>query len=431
MTSQAEHAEKPVSGLRPIQEAVVACGDSTVCVRAGRYATALGEVTIREDATLVVPPTPVAHVTDEPIRLTAQAPSGFATGTRLTGPDAQDINALGAFDPDSLVLRRGPGTGEVVPDSDYLVSAPHAMLGLAPDSPLAPEDTFFASYRYAFQRLDLVLVDPEGVPRYKAGMPHITTPVPPPGGLPLAHIWRPYRATTVEPEHIFPLEASAGAAAAGTTPGRLPRTLAKLRNGDQGAESTLTAFENSRKALGLDVIDLYLIHWPYPSADLYVETWKSFEKLYAEGAVRAIGVSNFLPQFLERLLAETDVVPAVNQIELHPSFQQPSTQEASRAAGIAVEAYSPLGQGKDLDDPAVTAIAERLGVSTGQVVLRWHVQQGTIVIPKSVTPERIAGNLDLFSFELSEEDMAAISALDTDERIGADPATAAFTQVRA
>ena len=205
----------------------------------------------------------------------------------------------------------------------------------------------------------------------------------------------------------------------------------KLRNGDQGAESTLTAFENSRTALGLDVIDLYLIHWPYPSADLYVETWKSFEKLYAEGAVRAIGVSNFLPQFLERLLAETDVVPAVNQIELHPSFQQPSTQEASRAAGIAVEAYSPLGQGKDLHAPAVTAVAERLGVTTGQVVLRWHVQQGTIVIPKSVTPERIAGNLDLFSFELTDEDVAAISALDTDEFIGADPATAAFTQVRA
>lgn len=205
----------------------------------------------------------------------------------------------------------------------------------------------------------------------------------------------------------------------------------KLRNGDQGAESALTAFEASRTALGLDVVDLYLVHWPYPSADKYVETWRSFEKLYEQGAVRAIGVSNFLPQFLERLLAETDIVPAVNQIEIHPTFQQPATQAASRAAGIAVEAYSPLGQGKDLDDPAVTAIAERLGVSTGQVVLRWHVQQGTIVIPKSVTPERIAGNLDLFSFELSEEDMAAISALDTDERIGADPATAAFTQVRA
>ena len=192
----------------------------------------------------------------------------------------------------------------------------------------------------------------------------------------------------------------------------------------------LTAFENSRSALGLDVVDLYLIHWPYPSADKYVETWRSFEKLYDEGAVRAIGVSNFLPEFLERLLAETDVVPAVNQIEVHPTFQQTHTQDASRAAGIAVEAYSPLGQGKDLVDPVVTAIAERLNVSAGQVVLRWHVQQGTIVIPKSVTPERIASNIDLFSFELSDEDMGAISALDTDERIGADPATAAFTQVR-
>ncbi|WP_109471669.1 aldo/keto reductase [Ornithinimicrobium cavernae] len=204
----------------------------------------------------------------------------------------------------------------------------------------------------------------------------------------------------------------------------------KLRNGDQGAETALTAFENSRRALGLDVVDLYLIHWPYPSADQYIETWRSFEKLYAQGAVRAIGVSNFLPQFLERLLAETDIVPAVNQIEIHPTFQQPHTQDATCAAGIAVEAYSPLGQGKDLNDAAVTAVAERLGVTAGQVVLRWHVQQGTIVIPKSVTPERITSNLDLFSFELTDEDMGAISALDTDERIGADPATAAFTQVR-
>lgn len=205
----------------------------------------------------------------------------------------------------------------------------------------------------------------------------------------------------------------------------------KLRNGDQGADSTLTAFEASRAALGLDVIDLYLVHWPYPVADRYVETWRSFEKLYADGAVRAIGVSNFLPQFLERLLAETEVVPAVNQIEIHPSFQQPATQEASRAAGVAVQAYSPLGQGKDLTAPEVTAVAERLGVTPGQVVLRWHLQQGTIIIPKSVTPERIASNLDLFSFELTDQDMAAVSGLDTDVRIGADPATAEFTQVRA
>lgn len=204
----------------------------------------------------------------------------------------------------------------------------------------------------------------------------------------------------------------------------------KLRNGDQGADSALAAFEASRKALGLDVVDLYLIHWPYPSADKYIETWKAFEKLYAEGAVRAIGVSNFLPQFLEKLLAESEIVPAVNQIEIHPTFQQPGTQDATRAAGIAVEAYSPLGQGKDLDAAPVTGVAERLGVSAGQVVLRWHVQQGTIVIPKSVTPERIVSNLDLFSFELTDEDMGAISALDSDDRIGADPATAAFTQVR-
>ena len=204
----------------------------------------------------------------------------------------------------------------------------------------------------------------------------------------------------------------------------------KLRNGDQGYEQALKAFEDSRRALGLDVVDLYLIHWPVPSTDLYVETWRAFEKLLADGAVRAIGVSNFLPDHVERLVRETEVVPAVNQIEVHPTFQQRPTQAASTDRGIAVEAYSPLGQGKDLDAAAVTSVAERLGVTTGQVVLRWHVQAGRIVIPKSVTPERIASNLDLFSFELTDEDVAAIDGLDSDERIGADPATAAFTQMR-
>jgi diketogulonate reductase-like aldo/keto reductase len=204
----------------------------------------------------------------------------------------------------------------------------------------------------------------------------------------------------------------------------------KLRNGDQGHDSALRAFEDSRRALGLDYVDLYLIHWPVPSQDRYVETWRAFEKLLADGVVRAIGVSNFLPEHLDRLLAETDVVPAVNQIELHPTFQQRPTQEASRKAGIAVEAYSPLGQGADLDDPVVTAIADRLGVTPAQVVLRWHVQQGTIVIPKSVNPQRMRQNIDLFGFELTDEDMAAISGLDSPHRIGADPATAAFTQFR-
>ena len=204
----------------------------------------------------------------------------------------------------------------------------------------------------------------------------------------------------------------------------------KLRNGDQGYEQTLAAFEASRSALGLDVVDLFLIHWPVPSLDRYVETWRAFEKLLADGAVRAIGVSNFLPEHLDRLLAETDVVPAVNQIELHPTFQHRAVAEATASHGIAVEAYSPLGKGADLEAPAVRKIAERLEVSTGQVVLRWHVQAGRIVIPKSVTPARIAANLDVASFSLTPADVAAIDELDADNRLASNPATAAFTQFR-
>lgn len=201
----------------------------------------------------------------------------------------------------------------------------------------------------------------------------------------------------------------------------------KLRPADLGHDAALRAFERSRAELGLDVVDLYLVHWPVPAKDLYVQTWRALESLLADGAVRSIGVSNFLPEHLERLARETDVVPAVNQIEVHPTFQQPGTQRASTEAGIVVESYSPLGQGADLDADAVTAAAERLGVTPGQVVLRWHVQQGLVVLPKSVTPERIEANLDLFSFELTDQEMAAITALDSDDRLGADPATADFS----
>lgn len=205
----------------------------------------------------------------------------------------------------------------------------------------------------------------------------------------------------------------------------------KLRNGDQGYENALRAFENSRTALGLDVVDLYLIHWPVPSRDLYLETWRAFEKLLADGAVRAIGVSNFLPEQVDRLVSESNVVPAVNQVEIHPTFQQPATVERSRANGIVPEAYSPLGQGADLEAPAVVRIADELGVTPGQVVLRWHVQHGVILIPKSVHPERMAANIDLFSFSLSDPQMSAIDAMHSpDGRVGADPATAAFTQFR-
>lgn len=204
----------------------------------------------------------------------------------------------------------------------------------------------------------------------------------------------------------------------------------KLRNGDQGYENALAAFEASRAALDIDYVDLYLVHWPVPSKGLYVETWRAFEKLLADGAVRAIGVSNFLPEHLETLLAETDVVPAVNQIEVHPTYQQRRLVEVSRAAGIAVEAYSPLGRGADLESDAVTSIARAHGVTPAQVVLRWHLQQDTIVIPKSNNPERIAANLDVFGFELSADEIAQVDALEAGNRTGADPATADFTQMR-
>lgn len=204
----------------------------------------------------------------------------------------------------------------------------------------------------------------------------------------------------------------------------------KLRNGDQGYDKALKAFDDSRTALGVDVVDLYLIHWPVPSLDLYVETWRAFEKLYADGAVRAIGVSNFLPDHLDRLVAAADVLPVVNQVEVHPTFQQADVLASTLGHGIAVEAYSPLGRGADLEDPAVTAIAERLGATPAQVILRWHLDAGRIVIPKSVTPERYRANLAAVDLELTDTDRAAIDALENGNRLGADPAVAAFTQYR-
>ncbi|GGS18249.1 oxidoreductase [Streptomyces humidus] len=196
----------------------------------------------------------------------------------------------------------------------------------------------------------------------------------------------------------------------------------KLWNGDQGYDSTLRAFDTSLAKLGLDYVDLYLIHWPLPARDAYVDTYKAFEKLLADGRVRAIGVSNFLPEHLERLTGETSVVPAVNQIELHPHLQQQASRAFHAARGIATEAWSPLGQGKGLlEVPAIVAIARKHERTAAQVVLRWHLQLGNIVIPKSVTPSRIEENIDVFGFSLDDEDLAAISALNEDRRIGPDP----------
>ncbi|MBB2740453.1 UNVERIFIED_ORG: diketogulonate reductase-like aldo/keto reductase [Microbispora rosea subsp. rosea] len=178
------------------------------------------------------------------------------------------------------------------------------------------------------------------------------------------------------------------------------------------------------RRLGLETLDLYLIHWPAPKQDRYVETWKALEKLYADGRVRAIGVSNFTVSTLERLLAETDVIPALNQIELHPQFAQRELRRLHAERGIATEAWSPLGQGKGLLDlPVLAEIGAKYGKTAAQVVLRWHVQLGNVVIPKSVTPSRIKENIEVFDFALSPEDMAAINGLDEGRRLGPDPAT--------
>ncbi|MER7665623.1 MULTISPECIES: aldo/keto reductase [unclassified Streptomyces] len=198
----------------------------------------------------------------------------------------------------------------------------------------------------------------------------------------------------------------------------------KLRNGDQGYDATLRAFDTSLTKLGLDHVDLYLIHWPLPSRGLYVETYKAFEKLLADGRTRAIGVSNFLPEHLEHLIAETSVVPAVNQIELHPQLQQTASRDVHAQHGIATEAWSPLGSGRGLlDVPTVVAVARKHDRTPAQVVLRWHLQVGNVAIPKSVTPSRIRENLDVFDFELDGDDLAAFAALDEGKRLGPDPAT--------
>ncbi len=197
----------------------------------------------------------------------------------------------------------------------------------------------------------------------------------------------------------------------------------KLWNDDQGYDSALDAFDASLKRLGLDYVDLYLIHWPAPSQDAYVATWKAFEKVYADERVRSIGVSNFQPAHLRRLLDETDVVPAINQVELHPWLQQQELRAFHAAHGIVTEAWSPIARGGRLSDPTIGSIAERHGVTPAQVILRWHLDLGNVVIPKSVNPGRMAENIDLFRIRLDEDDHAAIGGLDEGARVGPNPDT--------
>jgi 2,5-diketo-D-gluconate reductase A len=230
-------------------------------------------------------------------------------------------------------------------------------------------------------------------------------------------------------------EAEVGHAIKNAAASGIPRedvfVVTKLWNSDQAREGnhdkTLRAFDASMSRLGFDYLDLYLIHWPVPEANAYVETFKAFARLRDQGRVRSIGVSNFEPEHLRILIDATGIVPVVNQIELHPLLPQHELREVHAGLGIATEAWSPLGQGSLLANPIITTLADAHRKTPAQVLIRWHIQLGNIVIPKSVNPDRIVSNFDVFDFELSEKDMASIASLEDGTRLGPDPRTFNFT----
>lgn len=200
----------------------------------------------------------------------------------------------------------------------------------------------------------------------------------------------------------------------------------KLWNDRQSRDQALTAFDESLKKLGTDYVDLYLIHWPSPQRGTYLEAWKTLVELKKEGRARSIGVSNFCEEHLKRIIDETGETPVLNQIELHPDFQQKALRQVHDRYGIRTESWSPLGQGKLLNSPEVKKVADRLGRTPAQVIIRWHLDNGLIVIPKSVTPSRIADNFKVFDFTLDADAKASLDALNGDNRLGPDPMTAKF-----
>ncbi|MET2825762.1 aldo/keto reductase [Mesorhizobium shangrilense] len=214
--------------------------------------------------------------------------------------------------------------------------------------------------------------------------------------------------------------------AAGVSRGELFIT-SKLRNGAHKRDAALKAFDDTMDKLGIDQIDLFLIHWPVPSQDRYVEAWRTLIELKKDGRIKSIGVSNFNRDHLERIIDETGETPVVNQIELHPRLQQRDLRDFHARHDIHTESWSPLGSGRLLSDPTIEAIAKKYGKSVAQAIIRWHLQEGLIVIPKSVHQNRIAANFDVSDFELTAADMSTIRGMDSrDGRTGPDPATAAF-----
>jgi 2,5-diketo-D-gluconate reductase A len=195
----------------------------------------------------------------------------------------------------------------------------------------------------------------------------------------------------------------------------------KVWNDDQGFDQTLRAFDRSLDLLGLDEVDLYLIHWPVPSRDLYVDTWRALERIRSEGRARSIGVSNFTEEHIQRLIDESGVTPVLNQVELHPALPQTGLREFGAGAGILTEAWSPLARGRVLESPQLVDLSRAHGKSPAQIVIRWHLQLGNVVIPKSVTPSRIEENFDVFDFELTDTDMATIATLESGARTGRHP----------